>query len=118
MENILKYTGLGGLGLVILLCTFRAIIKKSIFPTLSQRQGYNLFRYIIFSAAFISILSLIVYFFLNLKEKNQKNDSFQPTTIHGDQNKVIQGNNNSIIENNLEEDSLEKQKKILNQTGH
>jgi len=104
MEEILKYTGIGGLALSVLFVLFKNIIKKNIFPSLSQVQGYKILRLIIILVFVISLVSIIIYFLLDYKTKSNTQthngsdtaSSTRKLEITGNNNTTIQGNNNQI----------------------
>lgn len=119
MEAILKYTGLAGLAISLLFLLFKGIIKKNLFPKLSQLQAYKLLRFIIWIFFFVSLACIITYFALNNNILNPKNSSKpvdttskvvneQNVDIKGNENTVINGSNNKVIKNAQPEYSPEK----------
>ncbi len=101
MEEILKYTGLGGLALTIFLFTSRIIIKKSKLTSLTKVQNYQLYQMIIVFTFIITIISGLIYFFIQTNSSKKNNDLISVqgnnnATINGDNNTAVQGNNNTI----------------------
>ncbi len=71
LEVILKYTGLAGLSITILFLLFKNIIRKNIFPRLSQDQGYKILRLIIVLVFIMSMVSIITYSLLNKPDEKK-----------------------------------------------
>ena len=119
MENILKWTGIAGLALFILFIVFKSIIKKNIFPSLNQRQGYNILRLIIFSIFIIAVISLAIYYNqskMKKQENSEVNETDSSIKINGSNNNIIQGNNNTVTDH--DPDSLTKtQRQFLDSTN-
>lgn len=73
MDSVLKFTGIAGLALTVLLIIFRGIVRKTIFPTLTKTHGYQIMRLIIILTFAIALAAFILYYFLQNPISAQKN---------------------------------------------
>lgn len=87
MDNILKFTGIAGLALTVLLVIFRGIVRKAIFPTLTKTHGYKIMRLIIILTFAIALAAFILYYFIQNPISAQKNPAAD-VIIQGDHSVV------------------------------
>jgi TPR repeat protein len=60
-----KVAGIGGLALGVFLLLFREVIRKQIFPTLSDKQAYSLIRLFLYLTFSIAALGIFAYVFMS-----------------------------------------------------
>jgi hypothetical protein len=65
LKTVGQIAGIGGLSLGVLLIVFREIIRKNIFPTLSQADAYRLLRLITIAVWTVAILGMGAWVYLD-----------------------------------------------------
>lgn len=76
---ILKYTGLGGLALLVVLLLFRDVLKKLIFSQLHPEQTYKVIKLSLILISCLVGLSILVWFFLENAKLSPSSESSKPT---------------------------------------
>jgi len=71
VKTLGQIAGIGGLGISLVIIIFRDIIRKNIFPKLSKKDSFKLFKLIIILSWSIALLGILTWTFL---EKNIKMD--------------------------------------------
>lgn len=69
LSRIGQIAGIGGIALGILLILFREVIRKNIFPTLGQAQGYKLITLVVVLTFSISALGLGAWVYIQTRAK-------------------------------------------------
>lgn len=100
MKEIVEYTGLGGVAVVLVFRLLKIILQKSNIISLQNGQIFKLIKIVIYSGVAITFLCVITYGFINYHEKylllSKKKEIQNTNTISGNNNNVINGDNNSI----------------------
>ncbi|WP_223827440.1 hypothetical protein [Hymenobacter armeniacus] len=79
---MLKYTGIGGLGLVLIFVFFRHLISQPLFTKLKHDESYTIIKSIVYGCLVLSLLSLCIYAFVKYNElglSGIKNKPFNKT---------------------------------------
>ncbi|RLJ31432.1 hypothetical protein CLU97_0850 [Chryseobacterium sp. 7] len=93
MEEILKYTGIGGLAISLFATIVRLLLKKISFSKLGRNESYKILKISIISLLILSTLCLIIYFFLQNRRGNAlSHHSMRDVNISGNSNIILNGN--------------------------
>lgn len=92
MEIILKYTGIGGLGIAIFFFIIKDFIKNKLFSKLGREHSYKILKMIIWFCFILSILCLVSYFIIH--NPTLTKSKISNTTIKGNDIIILNGNGN------------------------
>lgn len=76
LQSVGKIAGIGGIGLGVLLLIFRDVVRKKIFPNLTQQQAYRLISLIVILTFAIAALGIAAWVYIN-KQAGQNGASTQ-----------------------------------------
>ena len=99
MKEIVKYTGIGGLAIILVVDILKIIIKKINFTKLDNLQTFKVIKMIMYVCSIIVIFSVITYGLITFHEKGilqSKKEINNTNTVNGNNNNIINGDNNSI----------------------
>ena len=66
LETVGRIAGIGGLALGVFLLLFRDVIRKNIFPTLSDQNAYRLIRQFMYLTFGIAVLGIVAWVYVSI----------------------------------------------------
>jgi len=86
-----QVAGIGGISLGVVLILFRDVIKKNIFPKLTQDQAYKLLRLLIILTCSIGITGIIAWVYPSNNKNNSNSNNKQVLNIDDQDNLLKNG---------------------------
>jgi hypothetical protein len=79
LSTVGKIAGIGGLALGVLLLIFKDVIRKNIFPNLSQTQAFRIIRLILVLTFLTAIAGIFAWVFVSVRP-DRANETFEKRT--------------------------------------
>ena len=97
-----KVAGIGGLSLGVFLLLFREVIRKQIFPTLSDKNAYNLIRLFLHLTFSIAALGIVAYVVV-VTVPPHTSEAVSPQLVQGAFDAVKDGNSGEALRSFISE---------------
>lgn len=75
LKTVGQIAGIGGLGLGVLLLTFREVVRKNIFPGLTKVHGYRIIRLIVVTTFLIAAFGITAWTYVQTSVQTRPNGS-------------------------------------------